>query len=189
MLKCWTHAPSYFLTRESPGSCMFSPTYSALSQREGLWKWVDVCQDMCLCFQWPPTWCPFLSVLRFRQHRSQFLWQLPHSQNQKSEHCIRSPFAFPPPERSQVLGIFSWSHTELKGGSIMSVCRWFDVHLGWRSLYNWFLDFLQQELVQLVSGEGGRGLGASFSTIFLMSHLYYILLIDMLTWPYILFKW
>ena len=159
MLKCWTHAPSHFPTRESLEVACFLPHILHWARgRDSESEWMSA--KMCLCSQWPPTWCPFLSGLRFRQQRSQLLWQLPHSQNQKSEHCMCSPFSFPPPGRSQVLGIFSWSHhTELKGGSIMSVCRWFDVHLGWRRLLTGFWISYSRNWFNWCLGSGEEVLG------------------------------
>lgn len=89
---------------------------------EGLWQLRQCFPKSLPLFSVALNLVPFLSVLRFRQHRSQFLWQHPHLHNQKYEHWVYSPsFSFPLPGRSSVLEIFSWSHhTELQGSHVMN---------------------------------------------------------------------
>lgn len=60
---------NYFPSQGESTNWEFIPTHSMLSQKEGLWQ-VSANSNFCLCSQWSPTWCPSLSVLKFRQDRN-----------------------------------------------------------------------------------------------------------------------
>lgn len=56
------------LLREKPGVVFFPLIlHWATGVGECNGKWMCASSNHCLCFWWHPAWCPYLSMLRFRQ--------------------------------------------------------------------------------------------------------------------------
>jgi len=69
----WTHTSTLSFLREKPGVWDFLLIlHWAVEKGNG--EWVGTSSNHCLCSQLPPSWCSYLSVLRFRQDRTQSFW-------------------------------------------------------------------------------------------------------------------
>lgn len=133
----------------------FYPVILHWANRREYGKWMNV-TNRCLCFHWPPIWCPFLSAFRFRQDRNQSFEQYPLKVRIL---VVWSRFFFFSPRRSWELRVSSQlCFAMLWGGSVMSGCHKFlpafmqpVKHLpGVQHSFNWFLDFSQRTLVYVL---------------------------------------
>lgn len=125
--------------------------------------------NLCLCSQWSPNWCPFLSVLRLRQNRNCSLGSPLRSQKLDVQSGLLSLFL----RKSSGLDISSQLCCTALGEKLWWVSLWiflpgltwlFSHWLGMQKSLNWFLDFSQWGLVsdlllESVSlwGKGGSG--------------------------------
>lgn len=117
----------------------------------------------CLCSWQPPTWCPYLLVLRFKQDRSQSLWRPLKSLN--IGHMFQSSLSLlkDKPGVGNFLQITLWyARGRSSGGvSVMNFPTFMQLvlrMLGVQEALNRFLDFLQRGIIEFVSLWGKEGL-------------------------------